>query len=216
MKSVIAAVCAILLGLSACSTTNVVHEWANPRALLPATQRFAVIAISKQEGIRRSFEDEFVQALKIAGADAAVSYEELPDAESVTDADLRGVAKRLGASSVLVTRLIKQERHVDIDPGYAGDPFYGMWPRHYHDIWWGYLEPPRVYEYEVATMQTDMIDAATGTLTWSATSESRLSGRPGEVIRDQVRELIKAMKQRGFLGTPANSTARSGLNNDAE
>lgn len=189
----------LFLLLWACSSASVVHEWTNPAAELSGQRRYLVLGLAKQEGIRRSFEEMFAKAIVNKGGQAVVAYTVLPNAENVTDADLKRGAAELGTDAFLITRLVKTERHVEVEPGYVSMPVYGQWPQYYRGAWTGYVEPARVYEYDVAIIQTDLIEAASGTLLWSATCRTIASGRVESIIGDLVSELTKAMSQRGLL-----------------
>ena len=50
-----------VIGLIGCAaSTKIVNQWTNPEYAVLRFRRILVIAVSKQPGIRRTFEDEFV------------------------------------------------------------------------------------------------------------------------------------------------------------
>ena len=57
-----------------CGSTELVHQWSNPAYASPSFKKVMVIGVTKQAGIRRTFEDEFVAQLKAAGVNATPSY----------------------------------------------------------------------------------------------------------------------------------------------
>ena len=55
-------VAAAALGLASCASTQLVNQWSNPAYTSPSFKKVMVIGVTKQAGIRRTFEDEFVAA----------------------------------------------------------------------------------------------------------------------------------------------------------
>ena len=52
--------------LAACASTDLVNQWSNPAYTSPSFKKVMVIGVTKQSGLRRTFEDEFVAQLKAA------------------------------------------------------------------------------------------------------------------------------------------------------
>lgn len=49
---------------SACATTQIINQWSDPSYTSPSFKRIMVIGVSKQDSIRRTFEDELVAQSK--------------------------------------------------------------------------------------------------------------------------------------------------------
>ena len=73
LRSFVSAI-VVVVGIIGCATsTKIVNEWRNPDYSPPRFRKILVIAVSRNAGIRRTFEDEFAAKLKDAGVDAAPS-----------------------------------------------------------------------------------------------------------------------------------------------
>ena len=100
----------LVAGVLGCSSTKLVNQWENPQYVPARLDRLLVIGVSRQAGLRRTFEDEFVARLKTAGIDAAPSYLFIPEDGPVQEARLQEAVRQAGADGVLMTRLVRVER----------------------------------------------------------------------------------------------------------
>ena len=191
-------VVALALAVAGCSSARIVHQWSNPDyASPPRFHKFMVLGISKQPGIRRSFEDEFVARLKRAGADAVPGYRFITEDGPVEEQRLREAVGQAGADATLVTRLVRVEQKTQVSAGYyppaLGFGFY----RGYANAWYGYYEP-MVYTYEVYISETSLYDTAKNQLIWSGTVESLPQGIDKDISR-YVDTVIEALKGKSLL-----------------
>lgn len=182
-----------------CSTSSLVNQWRNPSAADSPRRSLIIVGVSRLEGIRRTFEDAFSSRLESEGVQASPSYKFIAQASNLNDAVLKDITARTGADGVLVTRLVHRQTDFDVDPGYVSGPLYGGWSGYYSGVWGGFVEPPRIYQYETAILSTDLLDPRTGTLLWSATTRTYASGNPSQVINDLVRTLSAAMIKAGLI-----------------
>ena len=130
------------------------------------------MAISKEPGIRRSFEDEFVAKLKAMGVDAVAGYRFITEDGPVEEPRLREAVGQAGADATLVTRFVRVERKYSVSPtDYYYPPVVGFgFYRGYTAAWLGYYEPATVYPYDVFISETSLYDIARNQLIWSGTS----------------------------------------------
>ena len=192
------AVLALALAVAGCASTRIVHQWSNPEYPSPPRfKKFMVLGISKQPGIRRSFEDEFVARLKVAGADAVPGYHFITEDGPVEEQRLREAVGQAGADASLVTRLVRVEQKTQVSGGYyppaLGFGFY----RGYANAWYGYYEPA-VYTYEVYISETSLYDTAKNQLIWSGTVETLPQGIDKDIAR-YVNAVIEALKNKSLL-----------------
>jgi hypothetical protein len=135
---------ATALTLAACASTELVNQWSNPAYTSPSFKKIMVIGVTKQAGIRRTFEDEFVAQLKAAGVSAIPSYLYIPQDGPVGEAVLKQALKEAGADAVMITRLVGVQKKTEIAPGYyPPDPAMAVHPL-YTTAWNDYYEPPIV------------------------------------------------------------------------
>jgi hypothetical protein len=193
-------VVALALAAAGCATTRLVHQWSNPDVPAPHFTKIMVIGISKQPGIRRSFEDAFVVKLRAAGVDAVVGYRFIPEDGPVEEPRLREAVAQAGVDATLMTRLVRVERKTSVDPGYyyyppiVGFGFY----RGYATAWLGYYEPAAVYQYDVFISETSLYDVAKNQLIWSGTVETLPQSIDKDIAR-YVDAVIEALKNKNLL-----------------
>jgi hypothetical protein len=191
----------LALGLAACASTRVVNQWRNPAYAAPGFQRIVVVGISTQPSLRRTFEDEFVARLREAGQDAVPSYRVLPEEGQVEEARLREAVRQAGADGVIVTRLVRVDREARVSPGYyrpAPPLGFGLYDV-YSAAWFGYYEPPTVYQYDVYTFETTLHDARTNTVVWTGTLQTTSPRDIGKEIRRYVGTVIDALRSQNIL-----------------
>jgi hypothetical protein len=190
---------ALVLATAGCASTRVVHQWTNPDVPSARFKKVMVMAISKQPGIRRSFEDEFVAKLKAAGVDAVPSYGFITEDGPVEEPRLREAIERAAADATLVTRFVRVERKYSVDSGYYYPPLLGFgFYRGYTAAWLGYYEPATVYPYDVFISETSLYDTAKNQLIWSGTVETLPASISKDITR-YVDTVIEALKAKNLL-----------------
>jgi len=156
---------------SGCASTRLVNTWQDPKYSGPSLTRIMVIDVTKQAGIRRTFEDEFVRQLDAKGVRAVASYTLIPEDGAVAKERLAEAVKESGVQSVLITRLVRVETQTQIYAGSYPPPYYGFYG-YYSWAWVGYYDPPQIYTYDVVIAETNLFDASSDTLIWSGTTET--------------------------------------------
>lgn len=189
-----------MLVLGACASTSLVNQWKDPAYAARGFKRVMVVGVTKQASTRRTFEDEFVSALKASGVDAVQSYTALAEDGQVEEQKLVKAVETLGADGVITARLVKAEQKTEVTPGYYRPVptvgFYGW----YSSAWMGVYDPPMVYQYDVYTSETSLYDKAGGKVVWSGTAQT---SAPGSDVRKEIaayaKIMIKAMKDAKVL-----------------
>jgi len=193
---------AVALGLTGCaSSTKIVNQWSHPDYTSPRFRRVLVIGVSRQPGIRRTFEDEFVAKLKAAGVDAAPSYRYIADDGQVAEDRMLEAVKQANADAALITRLVRVEKKTEVTPGFyqpAPPVTFGFYPG-YSAAWLGYYEPPRIYQYDVYISETSLYDVVKNQLVWSGTVETTDPGDINKEIKRYVDTVIDALKSKNLL-----------------
>src|SRR5262249_20261524 len=123
--------------LAACASTHLVNAWREPGYSGPPLTRIMVIGVTKQSAVRRIFEDIFVQQLRAQSVAAIPSYTLIPEDGEVPKERLAQAVQESGADCVLITRLVRVDRQVQIYPGYYfGPPYMGFYG-FYSSAWVG-------------------------------------------------------------------------------
>lgn len=189
--------------LAACASATVTSTWRDP-ADSGTVRKVLVMGISAQSANRRIFEDAFVKALGAKGAEAVASYTLLPELGPASREPVEALLRQSGADALVVTRLVKRDTRtqvhqnpVPVTPARVplSASLYGWYP----GMWSGYYEPPTVYQYDVAVLETQLFRAAGGSLAWSAASELVPSGRLAEDVSRVAGDLASAMAKDGLL-----------------
>jgi hypothetical protein len=190
---------ATVLTLAACASTELVNQWSNPAYTSPSFKKVMVIGVTKQAGIRRTFEDEFVAQLKAAGVNATPSYLYIPQDGPVGEAVLKQALKEAAADAMIITRLVRVQQKTEIAPGYyPPDPAMAVHPL-YTTAWNDYYEPPIVYQSEVYTSETSLYDTVKNRVVWSGTAQTTTPGNLNQEIKDYAGVMISALKDKNLI-----------------
>jgi len=192
----------IAMLVAACATTQIKATWKDP-SYQAHPSRIMVIGIAKNPGIRRIFEDEFVQRLNAHGTKAIASYTVLPDKREGDDAVVAAKLAQLGADTVLITRLVSKKTVQVYVPGtvYYPPPPYRTWRGYYGYGYQAMYTPGYIAEDEYAVIETNLYEAANNKLIWSATSESGIGGSNQKLIKSYIDTMVKTMAEQGLLGS---------------
>ncbi|HVO94776.1 MAG TPA: hypothetical protein VMT22_18135 [Terriglobales bacterium] len=187
--------------IACASSPRIVNQWSSPQYTSPRFKKIIVVGVSKQASLRRTFEDEFVAQLKLAGVDAVASYLYLPEDGEVAETRLQEAVRQAKADASLITRLIRVEKKTEISPGYyqpAPAFTLGFYPG-YHAAWLGYYEPPYVYQHDVYISETSLYDLAGNQLVWSGTVETTDPSDINKEIKRYIERVIAALKEKNLL-----------------
>jgi hypothetical protein len=129
-----------------------------------------VIGVARSQSNRRVFEDGFTQALRAQGVAATASYPLLPEEGAIGNPRIKQAVAQSGADAVLITRVLRVQRNVQVTPGYVvpgyAMGFYGWYTTAYTTV------PPSIDQYEVLTIESTLWDMRPERVAWSGTSES--------------------------------------------
>jgi len=183
--------------LAGCSQTQVTSVWVDPEYQGDGINNVFVVGVSKDGGLRRIFEDEFVNLFKERGVKATSSYRSVPDEELRDEKMLDSKVKDSGSDTILMTRLIDIRRDTQyIPPDYVYAPpayYYGGWHGYYNRAYM--VSPGYTVEYETAVLETNVYDLKSDKLIWSARSDAPTDGKMGKHIKDFARSIISQLAE---------------------
>jgi hypothetical protein len=198
--------------VSGCApATKLTNAWVDPEYAGPPFRKVLVLAISKESGQRRTFEDEFAAQLRAAGVEAVPGYKLLPEDGRVEKDRLAETVRRAGADGAIVTRVVHVDRRTAYSPGYVTVvPSIGYWRDFYgfYGSAWAVTVPPQAYEYNVVVVETNLWRTADGTLVWSGTTQTTDPGELKREIAGYAEVIIGALRERGLIGAAAAAPAR--------
>lgn len=182
----------LLLGLSAlaagCASTQMTDTWTAPSAKGAELSKVAVLAMTKDPGLRRMAESAAAQNL--VGAQAVPSYQVLGDTDMKDKDAVQQKLKSQGFQAVLLMRLAGVNERVDFAaaPVATFGGYYGMWG-------------DRIYE--PGFVQTDTIVHVISTLysledeklIWSGTSQSFDPASAHSFMNDVSKAVAKSLQK---------------------
>lgn len=186
--------------LVSCSTTQVKSVWKDA-SYFGRPQKVMVIAVAKEAISRRIFEDEFVLQLKERGTDAIASYTVLSDKNQDDQEAIAKMVVKLGADSVLISRLVsKRSVRVYYPATVSHRPYYyGKWPDYYMHGYETINTPGYTTKYEYSLLETNLYDASNDNLLWAATTESGAGSFNRTLIKPYIGTILNIMFEYGLL-----------------
>jgi hypothetical protein len=184
-------------GVAACATTDVKAVWKD-EMYKAQPKRVLVIAMFKNQTIRRMVEDEFRNNLKYKGADAAVGYDVFPGNELPTRETVVEQIKAGGFDALLFTRLIDtrtEKRTIQGSAAYAPAAYAMPMGGYYGHGYTSMYSPSYQVEDRYATVETNLYDAATEKLVWTATSDTWMSEGEQKLARTYVAVMMESLRK---------------------
>lgn len=189
--------------MSGCApATQLTNAWVDPTYKGPPFGNVLVLGVSRNEGERRTFEDEFSAKLRAAGVKAASGYTVLPENGNVAKDVLEGALKKIGADGAIVARVLDVDRRTAYSPGYVtvipsvgyARGFYG-----FYGSAMAVTTPPTAYQYDVVVVETSLWQTREATLVWSATTQTTAPGELKKEISGYAAIIIGALRERGLI-----------------
>lgn len=190
----------IAMLIPACATTKLTSVWKDQK-YLGQPSKIMVIGVAKKPVNKRILEDEFVRQLKARGTDAVASYTVMPDEKQGDQAVIAAKMKEQGADAVLISRMVSKKTVHTYIPGsvYYPPPYYGKWRDYYGHGYQAVYTPGYLAEDEYALMETNLYDAGTDELIWSASSETEIWGSHQDQIISYIGVMVKTMADQKLL-----------------
>jgi hypothetical protein len=170
---------------AACSPgTQITGSWknTNARASTADINTILVTALTPRVNARQSVENDLASALQKEGYNTIKSIEVLPptftDGQKPDKDELLSRIGGSGADAILTVALIDEQtesRYVPGNAGYSPMPRFGYYGTFwgYYNTWYPTLYSPGYYEDDkVYFIETNLYDAETEELLWSAQSET--------------------------------------------
>jgi hypothetical protein len=192
--------------LCSCASVSVKDTWRNPGVHPPKLQKVLVVSFTKKDSSRRIYEDMLVNELSRHGVDAVAGYTLISSDGKAPWSVLENAMKKVAAQAVLTVQTINLERQTVVQPGYVS-AYPGNWYPEAFPTWdlQGYYGsmanygPAYISSYDIATMQVNLFDAASGKLIWAATLQSSEPEKITTVGKDLAEKIVKALVKEGLL-----------------
>lgn len=197
-------ICLVVLALmlAACASTQTeLASWVDPRlSKIFRPRHVLVVAVVDNDSSRRIFESEIAKALKAAGTEATPSHEVSQTLHWDSKAELDALIRQMGADSVLIADLIGVEDKEVVHPPQTYSVPVGGYYGYYMHGWQTVHQPGYVTRHKVVRLESNLYDAATNQLVWSARSETMDPKNAIDAIDSVVTAMIKDLKTKGLIG----------------
>lgn len=191
----------VAICIAACTTTAVKAVWKD-EAYQTKPKRFLVIAMFKNQTVRRLVEDEFRNYLKYSGADAATGYDEFPGNDLPTKEAVMEKLKAGGYDAFLITRVTDsrtEHRTVSssapLTPGAYGGGYGGYYGHGYTAV----HSMSYTVEDQFTTVEASLYDIATEKLVWTATTETWIAEGQQKLVRTYVAVMMDSLQKNGLV-----------------
>jgi len=162
---------------TSCGSSKLVATWHDENFQgTHILQDVLIIAVTKDETIRRLYEDAFVEKLSKEGVKSVASYTLLQPDIKPTKEGVDAAVREADAKSVLITRYLgtdtrehyrpPQRTMIYADPYYRG--IHGYYPMAYREMY----TPGYTVKVTTISLEANVYETKSGTLVWSTRSES--------------------------------------------
>jgi hypothetical protein len=183
---------AVSLLMGGCSSIRVVETWNGPGQAGHRYQKLMIVGIGHDDNLRALAENVLVDELRRGGVAAVASNTMIREIDKAVRDDVVAAVRQAGADGVLAIRAVaKGDRTVTQDGRSEG--IYGTAT----NVGGTVLAGAR--DYSLATLQTNLYDADTAALVWSATVRTFDAGQVDRVSRDLARFLLEQWRKDGRL-----------------
>jgi len=192
--------CAILL--ASCATTEIKSVWSDASYKGGPLIKVVVMGLSKDQTIKRLYEDEFVRQLKAHGVQAIPGYSVIPQEKMGDESYISEKIKELGVDATLVTRLVDKKTIQTYYPPqmfYTPAPYYRGWHGYYRNSYQYMMSPGYTATEEALVLETNIYSMQSNELIWSALSETFMEGSSESLIQSLVQKLIKDMSAKDLI-----------------
>jgi len=192
-----------ILVLNSCASTTLTSVWKDETYRSGNIKKVLIIAFSERPAVRRFFEDEFKRQMTPLGVEAISSYTVVPY-EKLSDKEfLAAQARNLRLDAVLITRLVDKktvQSYFPPETAYMGPSGYSTgWPTYCYNCYQALTRPGYTVENEIVSLETNLYEARTDTLIWSALSDTFAESDKDDYIRSFISVIMKKLSDDKIL-----------------
>jgi hypothetical protein len=184
---------AALLTLSCASPMRLTDNWRNSAYAGPAFKKIMVIALTKQDDMRRPVENEFAKQLRSRSVEAATCHEYFSDPDKATREELVRVSQGMGIEAYLIVRVLGVGTDVQT---------YGPSDRTVDSMtylpWFG-PGPTMTRQREAATLESRLYDAKTTNIVWRSTVDAVNPSGSDDQISRFVSLVVKTLRDKKLI-----------------
>ena len=185
-----------VLMLTSCATTELTGSWSDESLAGRTFKKIYVIAVGKRADVRAFFEDEYVKQLQEKGLGAIASHTGLPADKILDKQTIIDTITDTGVDAVLITRLteFKGKRDVETYRTYKV-PYahYNQMHEYHRKGQEDSQDDAALTKHEIVSLETNIYDAKTTKLVWSAASDTKIQDSVQKLIVFFVQEIVKKL-----------------------
>ena len=201
---------AFLVVCAACSpATQITGSWKNPNQKGKRFNTIMVTALSQDLGARQTVENNLADALSLHGVKTLKGIESIPpeftDDKNPDKEELLKRIRKTGADGILTVTLLNKEtenRYVPGTYGYAPVTrfrYYGRFSGYYTNWYPTVISPDYYEETEIYFIETNLYDAKTEDLIWSAQSKTYNPSSLAAFSKEFADIVVNKMKKDGVF-----------------
>lgn len=184
--------------LSACASTQLTHTWVDQQRQGKPVSSVMVIAVTKEEGIRRSFEDKFVAKFNEHGIEAFSSADDIqiPAGKKLEKAHIIKILQKHQNDALVITQLKNiEKKQTYVPPRRSAGGYYGYYGHAHRAV----VEPGYYRDDTYILLETNLYDVATEKLIWSGTSKTWNPSSTNNLIDGVISSVINEMQKMSLL-----------------
>lgn len=191
----------LILGviLYSCGTsTKITAFWSEKNYDKGHVKKVLIMGIAKREAVRRSFEEDMVKKLEFYGVEGIPSSEVFPFDVKLDTNSFRLHFKNDGFDALLTSQLVSADKDVRYESGSAYYGHRGMYG-YYGSSWDNMYSPGYAYTTTTIKIETNLYDAKSEKLIWSAISETFDPIDEIDIIRSLNQRISSELNKQGFF-----------------
>lgn len=199
--------------LCACTTpTMITGSWKSPAYNQKNYESIVVAALTSNVVGKSAIERDLSDLLSKENITASRSIDLFPPKMNASDSDkvaLMKAVKGKGTEAILTITLLKKETESRYVPGYAYNPYQFGYYRSfggYYSYWYPYSYNPGYYtENTIYYLETNLYDAKTEELVWSAQSRTYDNDDLASFSKEFSKSIVAKMRADGLLRSESAS-----------
>ncbi len=181
-----------------CPATKIENSWREPDTVIntAALNKFVVMALLKNESVRRRAEDQLAAAYP---GKAIQSYQVFGTTElKDNEANYRQKLQAGGYDGIVIMRLVKVEK----DQRYVRGnypAYYGSWWGYYRYAWPVYYDPGYYTTDKTYYVEVNVYSTRQNKLVWSGITSTINPSGSDALFTDVIKAVSKQMRKEGFV-----------------
>ncbi len=187
--------------MTSCASTTLTHVWKDDM-FQGQISKVLVMGVTREPATKRFFEDEFVNQLQARGIQATASYRLFPSDSMIAKEDILAQVNNRGIDAFMVTRIVDQKTVETYVPGtvhYAPPYPHRRWHGYYAASYRAVYSPGYTVLDEVVVLETNLYDAKSEELIWSAMSETFVEGSTDKLIKGFITKIMENLSEKNLI-----------------